>query len=99
MDKYQSAEMIDWLMDNTKIIGERVEQYDLRKPFKLPYLPSQEDIKKADESYIITNKLAPIWNNFLVSKTILLVRISSKLVTVDELISKVSTFFSGCLTP
>lgn len=68
MDKYESAEMVDWLMENTKFIGERVEQYDLRKPFKLPYLPSEADIKKADESYIITNKLAPIWNKFLVSE-------------------------------
>ena len=67
MDKYESAEMIDWLMDNTKIIGERAKQYDLRKPFKLPYLPSEEDIKKADESYIITNKLGEVWNKFLVS--------------------------------
>ena len=68
MDKYESAEMVDYLMENTKFIGERVEQYDLRKPFKLPYLPSKEDIAKADEPYIITNKLAPIWGNFLSSK-------------------------------
>jgi DNA polymerase-3 subunit alpha len=68
MDKYESVEMVDYLMENTKFIGERVEQYDLRKPFKLPYLPSKEDIAKADEPYIITNKLAPIWGNFLSSK-------------------------------
>ena len=68
MDKYNGVNIIDMLMNNTKLIGERVEQYDLRKPFKLPYLPSVADIKKADESYIVTNKLAPIWNKFLVSE-------------------------------
>ena len=67
MDKYESPEMIDWLMENTKFIGERVEQYDLRKPFKLPYLPSEADIFKADENYVVTTKLAPIWEKFLFS--------------------------------
>ena len=67
MDKYEGADIVTTLLNNTKIIGKRVQQYDLRKPFKLPYLPTEEDIKKADEHYIVTNKLASVWEKFLFS--------------------------------
>ena len=67
MDKYNGAEIISQCLNNTKLIGDNIEQYDLRKPFKLPYLPSKEDIKKADETYLLTNKLDDVWNKFLIS--------------------------------
>lgn len=68
MDKHNGVEVISQLLENTKLIGDQIEQYDLRKPFKLPYLPSAEDIKKADEPYIVTKQLAPIWEKFLFSE-------------------------------
>lgn len=49
MDKYNDIEVINQILDNTKLIGSRVTSYDLRKPFKLPYLPNEEDIKLAKE--------------------------------------------------
>ena len=67
MDKYIGEDNVNTLLKNTSIIGERVQQYDLRKPFKLPYLPSNEDIKKANEKYTVTVKLNEIWNKFLTS--------------------------------
>ena len=68
MDKYESAEMVDWLMENTRIIGDQVQQYDLRKPFKLPYLPSKEDIKIAKQKIIVNRFLPQIWYNFINSE-------------------------------
>ena len=66
MDKYNGTEIVSQLLDNTKLIGERIEQYDLRKPFKLPYLPSKEDIKKADVIYE-SDDIPEIWSKFLLS--------------------------------
>ena len=66
MDEYNSAEIISQLLENTKLIGECIEQYDLRKPFKLPYLPSKEDIKKADVIYE-SDDIPEIWSKFLLS--------------------------------
>ena len=66
MDKYNGEEIISQLLENTKLIGERIEQYDLRKPFKLPYLPSKEDIKKADVIYE-SDDIPEIWSKFLLS--------------------------------
>ena len=68
MDKYIGENNVNTLLKNTSIIGERVQQYDLRKPFKLPYLPSNEDIKKANENYTVTLKLNEVWNKFLTSE-------------------------------
>ena len=68
MDKYIGEDNVNTLLKNTSIIGERVQQYDLRKPFKLPYLPSNEDIKKANENYTVTLKLNEVWNKFLTSE-------------------------------
>ena len=66
MDKYNGADVVNQLMENTKLIGEQIEQYDLRKPFKLPYLPTQKDIEKADEPYNISASITnPIWSKFL----------------------------------
>ena len=66
MDKYNGTEIVSQLLDNTKLIGEQIEQYDLRKPFKLPYLPSKEDIKKADIIYE-SDDIPEIWSKFLLS--------------------------------
>ena len=68
MDKYNSADVVNQLMENTKLIGERVEQYDLKKPFKLPYLPSKEDIKIAKQKIIVNRFLPQIWYNFINSE-------------------------------
>lgn len=66
MDKQIGPAAVDQLLENTSLIGDRIEQYDLRKPFKLPYLPSQKDIEKADEPYHISDSITnPIWSKFL----------------------------------
>lgn len=65
MDKYIGVEKVNQIVDNTKLIGERVQQYDLRKPFKLPYLPTKEDIELADIPYSLREGLAPIWSVFM----------------------------------
>ena len=66
MDIYLGEDIVNQLLTNTSLIGDRIEQYDLRKPFKLPYLPSQKDIEKADEPYIISDSITnPIWSKFL----------------------------------
>lgn len=65
MDKYNGADVVNQLMENTLLIGEQIEQYDLRKPFKLPYLPSPEDIKRANAPYHFIRKHEAIWDNFL----------------------------------
>ena len=68
MDKYNGAEVVNQLMENTKSIGERIEQYDLRKPFKLPYLPSKQDIRAAEQPIIVDRPLPDIWYNFINSE-------------------------------
>lgn len=68
MDKYNGAKVISQLLENTKLIGEQIEQYDLRKPFKLPYLPSKEDIKKADIVYESDSTMPEIWSKFIFSE-------------------------------
>lgn len=68
MDKYNGADVVNQLMENTKLIGEQIEQYDLRKPFKLPYLPSETDKKIAKQKIIINRFLPAIWYNFINSK-------------------------------
>lgn len=65
MDKYIGVEKVNQIVDNTKLIGERVQQYDLRKPFKLPYLPTKEDIELADIPYSLREGLAPVWSVFM----------------------------------
>ena len=68
MDKYNGADVVNQLMENTKLIGERIEQYDLRKPFKLPYLPSRQDIRAAEQPIIVDRPLPDIWYNFINSE-------------------------------
>lgn len=68
MDKYIGEDNVNTLLKNTSIIGERVQQYDLRKPFKLPYLPSKEDIKIAKQKITVNRFLPHIWYNFINSE-------------------------------
>ena len=65
MDKYNGEEVINQLLENTKLIGERIEQYDLRKPFKLPYLPSRQDARISALPIIVDRPLPDIWYNFI----------------------------------
>ena len=67
MDKYNGAEVVAHCLDNTKLIGEQITQYDLRKPFKLPYLPSEKDIKEANSPYHFVKRHDAIWDKFLES--------------------------------
>lgn len=72
MDKYNSAEIVSELLSNTYLIGDRIQEYDIRKPFKLPYLPNEKDILLANSKVFtipydrIYNQT--IWNNFINSK-------------------------------
>lgn len=68
MDKYNGEETITQLLENTKLIGDRIEQYDLRKPFKLPYLPSKEDIRLALKPIVFDYQVPDIWYNFINSE-------------------------------
>jgi len=74
MDKYNGADVVNQLMENTKLIGEQIEQYDLRKPFKLPYLPNKQDIILAQRptSFILLSiaekNLPEIWYKFINSE-------------------------------
>ena len=68
MDKYNGADVVNQLMENTKLIGERIEQYDLRKPFKLPYLPSRQDARISVLPITVNRSLPDIWYNFINSR-------------------------------
>ena len=74
MDKYNGAEVVSHCLDNTKLIGEQITQYDLRKPFKLPYLPNKQDILLAQRptSFILLSiaekNLPEIWYKFINSE-------------------------------
>ena len=69
MDKYDDVETVNELLKNTCLIGDRVQDYDVRKPFKLPYLPNEEDILLANSKVfaIPYDKIynQTIWNNFM----------------------------------
>ena len=72
MDKYNTHEIVSSLLENTCKIGERIKDYDIRKPFKLPYLPNEKDIELAKVNVFdlpygkVYNP--EIWNNFIISK-------------------------------
>ena len=72
MDKYDEVETVSELLRNTCLIGERIQEYDIRKPFKLPYLPDTKDIMLALENTfdLPTDKVynKNIWNDFMTSK-------------------------------
>ena len=70
MDKQLGKGIVDELLNNTSLIGDQIQQYDLRKPFKLPYLPSAEDIKLAKQPFPLNQdnlQLAPVWYKFMTS--------------------------------
>lgn len=72
MDENLGREVVDEIISNTKLIGTRAKNWVLKKHFKLPYLPSQEDIElakdKAFDFPATVNLNWDIWNNFINSK-------------------------------
>lgn len=71
MDDSLGASTVNFLLENTKLIGEKVNQFYIEKPFKLPYLPSEEDKKLANNNNFIrlkNEKNPQIWDNFINSK-------------------------------
>ena len=71
MDDSLGKEIVNSLLENTNLIGERVSQFYIEKPFKLPYLPSNEDKELAKNTNFdrLTNEKNPqIWDNFINSK-------------------------------
>ena len=68
MDKYNTHEIVSSLLENTCEIGLRVQDYDIRKPFKLPYLPNDRDLELAKLTIfdLPYDKINPeIWNKFI----------------------------------
>jgi hypothetical protein len=68
MDKYDEVETVSELLKNTCLIGERIQEYDIRKPFKLPYLPNEKDIELAKVKIfdLPYDRINPeIWNKFI----------------------------------
>ena len=56
------------LLENTKLIGEKVNQFYIEKPFKLPYLPSEKDKELANNNNFVrlkNEKNHQIWDNFI----------------------------------
>ena len=43
LDESIGAKKVDICLENTKLIGERVQEYSLKKPFKLPFMPKNTD--------------------------------------------------------
>lgn len=71
MDEFLGKEKVQELLNNTKIIGEKINQFYLEKPFKLPYLPSEEDIKLARKRKFERcpcEKKPEVWDSFIKSK-------------------------------
>ena len=72
MDENLGREVVDEIISNTKLIGTRAKNWVLKNHFKLPYLPSQEDIELAKDKTFdfpaTVNLNWDIWNNFINSK-------------------------------
>lgn len=71
LDKHFDREYVQELLDNTKKIGERIKTFYLEKPFKLPYLPSEEDKILANNKNFnrcAREKRPEIWENFINSE-------------------------------
>lgn len=70
LDSSLGEETTQLFLDNTQLIGDRVKNFYLERPFKLPYLPSEADIKLADDKNFqrAPNEKRPdIWDNFIQS--------------------------------
>ena len=68
MDCQIGKEQVDEFLSNTKLVGDRVLQFYLEKPFKLPYLPSNSDKKLAKNNNfnrITKEKNHQVWDNFI----------------------------------
>lgn len=72
LDKYIGADFVSECLANTLKIESQIEEYELKRPFKLPYLPSEEDIKLAKNVEFdfpsTVNFNWDIWNYFIKSK-------------------------------
>ncbi len=68
LDENLGYDKVQELLDNTKIIGNRINQFYLERPFKLPYLPSEEDKELANNTNFkrCSNEKRPeVWDNFI----------------------------------
>lgn len=68
MDDSLGTSVVNSLLENTKLIGEKVNQFYIEKPFKLPYLPSKKDKELANNNNFIrlkNEKNHQIWDNFI----------------------------------
>lgn len=70
MDKHLGAAKVSECIANTCLIADKVENYSLHQPFRLPYLPSEED-KVLGKDHVIkapkTANLGPIWTTMMES--------------------------------
>ena len=68
MDDSLGVSTVNSLLENTKLIGEKVNQFYIEKPFKLPYLPSEKDKELANNNNFVrlkNEKNHQIWDNFI----------------------------------
>lgn len=69
MDESLGAEIVDEIILNTRLIGNRAKHWVLKNHFKLPYIPSQEDVQLAkDNNYNFPKTVSlnyEIWNKFI----------------------------------
>lgn len=72
MDEYIGAEAVNKCLANTRLIYDMVEDWELKRNFRLPYLPSPEDIEFARNPHYdfpaAANLNWNVWNTFLNSK-------------------------------
>lgn len=69
MDEYIGREKVEECLNNTCLVGNQISEYNLNKPFKLPYLPSEKDKQLAKQKFNIPNyQLSEIWYTFMNSE-------------------------------
>lgn len=60
MDKYLGADIVSQWMNNTKLIYDMCEDYDLTKPLRIPYLPRTIDKITEEEYNEFKNKITKL---------------------------------------
>lgn len=71
LDDALGEETVQLFLNNTKIIGERVKEFYLERPFKLPYLPSNSDVelsKNRNFQRAPNEKRPEVWEKFIQSE-------------------------------
>lgn len=69
MDAFLTKEVVNQCLENTKLIGSQITEYQLSKPYKLPYLPSEADKILANKPFDIPEyPLSEIWYTFMKSE-------------------------------